>query len=233
MTPCTYTTSYKGILPVNKSIGKTSFSLVRQLRLITKEQKIGHAGTLDPFAKGVMIMLIGKNYTRLSSNFINQDKEYEGRLCLGATTNTYDREGSLEKVSSNVPSLETVQAVISQYQGEILQTPPMFSAKKIQGKKLYNLARKGLEVPRKPFTTFIQTTLLSYNYPYIDLHITCRKGTYIRSLAHDIGKDLGIGAYLFSLIRLRCGDFHLQDCIDQEKLSPSDITPYLRSYAHL
>src|SRR5262249_44547105 len=129
----------EGILLVNKPRGKTSFSLVATLRKSLGVKKIGHAGTLDPFATGVMVMLIGRAYTRLSDQFLGQDKEYLAELCLGLATDTYDSEGQVVSRSEFVPSQKCIEETIQQFQGEIIQIPPMFSAKKINGKKLYEL----------------------------------------------------------------------------------------------
>lgn len=208
----------EGILLVNKPIGKTSFSLITALRKNTGIKKIGHAGTLDPFASGVMILLIGKTFTAQSDTFIGQDKEYEATLHLGIETTTFDPEGEITAQSSAVPSLAQIEEALQHFQGTIQQIPPMFSAKKIQGKKLYELARKGIEVERKSVTLTVHTELLSYSYPELTLQISCSKGTYIRSIASDLGKMLGCGAHLKQLTRTRCGPYHLKDCIDGMEL---------------
>lgn len=208
-----------GILLLNKPRGKTSFSLVHALRKITGVQKIGHAGTLDPFATGVMVMLIGREYTRLSDQFLHHDKEYVARLRLGITTDTYDCEGQILSTSDHIP--ETIHLP----QGTISQIPPMYSAKKVNGKRLYKLAREGKTIERKPSWVTVQIDLLSYNYPYLDIHVVCSKGTYIRSLAHDIGLAHDCGAHLTYLERIRSGPFHIDDCL---KSIPNDITPYLK-----
>jgi len=215
-----------GILLVNKPKGKTSFSLVSAARKIYQVQKIGHAGTLDPFATGVMILLIGKDYTRQSDRFLHQDKEYMATLHLGITTDSYDCEGKMLKQSSFVPSKEDILQTLSSFQGTILQTPPMFSAKKIGGKKLYELARKGIEIERKPQEVTVHIQFLSYNYPFLKIHVTCSKGTYIRSLAYDIGHLLGSGAHLSDLVRSRCGPFSLTDCMDGLQLFIPGASPF-------
>ncbi len=208
----------EGILLVNKPKGKTSFSLVHALRKKTKIKKIGHAGTLDPFAEGVMILLIGKEFTKKSDTFLNQDKEYEGTLHLGVETTTYDPEGEITAKNPAVPPLAEIETVLSQFQGTISQIPPMFSAKKVNGKKLYDLARKGIEIERKPSSVTVDITLIDYSYPELTLKISCSKGTYIRSLAYDIGKALGCGAHLSKLIRTRSGPYTLDNCIDGSTL---------------
>lgn len=212
-----------GLLLINKPKGRTSFSLVSALRRRFGVKKIGHAGTLDPFATGVMIMLVGKQYTTQSDKFLCQDKEYETRLCLGVTTDTYDLEGNVTETSTLIPSQEDLEHVLKKFQGTILQVPPMFSAKKIQGKKLYELARKGQVVERAPATVTVKIELLDYSYPHVNLRVQCSKGTYIRSLAYDIGKELGCGAHLNELSRTRSGNFHLSDCLDGELINDQTI----------
>jgi tRNA pseudouridine55 synthase len=203
-----------GILLVDKPKGKTSFSLVAALRKKTGIQKIGHAGTLDPFATGVMIMLIGKNFTKLSDQFLSQEKEYWCKIFLGISTDSYDCDGKTVATCDNQPTLLAVEEALSSFQGTLLQTPPMFSAKKVGGKKLYELARKGIEIERKPVSVTLQTTLLSYAYPFLELQIVCSKGTYVRSIAHDLGSKLGSGGHLTELKRIRSGTFHIKDCIN-------------------
>ncbi|CUI16978.1 tRNA pseudouridine synthase B [Candidatus Protochlamydia naegleriophila] len=208
----------QGILLINKPKGKTSFSLVRELRKLLNVKKIGHAGTLDPFATGVMVMLIGRDYTRLSDRFLLSDKEYVAQVHLGIVTDTYDCEGQILSRSEKVPSVEEIQQALTFFQGEIEQIPPMFSAKKKQGKKLYELARQGIEIEREPVKINVQTELLSFTYPYLELRIKCSKGTYIRSLAYDLGQKLGCGAHLSNLTRTRSGNFLLENCIDGTQL---------------
>ncbi len=213
----------EGILLINKPKGKTSFSLVAALRRRLGVKKIGHAGTLDPFATGVMVMLVGRNYTRLSDQFLSKDKEYVAQVLLGISTDTYDCEGKIRIQSDLQPDLKKIQEILSYFQGEIEQIPPMYSAKKWQGKKLYQLARQGKEVERVPAKVHIETRLIDYHYPYLELQIKCSKGTYIRSLAHDIGEKLGCGAHLINLKRTRSGHFHLNECIDGELLENLQI----------
>lgn len=207
-----------GILLVDKPRGKTAFHLVARLRRALSVKKIGHAGTLDPFATGVMVMLIGRSYTRLSDQFLCQDKEYAATLKLGCATDTYDCEGGIIAESNLIPSLDALKEAIAKFQGEFLQIPPMFSAKKVQGKKLYELARQGKTIERAPCLVRCSITLDNYAYPYVNLHVSCSKGTYIRTLAHDIGTALECGAHLTELRRLRSGQFMLKDCIDGKLL---------------
>lgn len=155
----------EGILPVNKPSGKTSFSLIHALRKITKIKKIGHAGTLDPNASGVMIILIGRQFTAKADTFLQQDKEYKATVHLGIETTTYDPEGTITATSPTCPTLEQVTQALTHFQGTITQIPPMYSAKKVNGKKLYELARKGIEIERKPINITLETKLIDYSYP--------------------------------------------------------------------
>ena len=208
-----------GILLVDKKVGSTSFHLVSLLRKRTGIKKIGHAGTLDPFASGLMVMLIGKEYTKKSDQFLNSDKEYIATLHLGIATDTFDIEGKPEEKSSIVPSLSDVTKCIESFQGEIEQIPPMFSAKKVNGKKLYELARKGISIERAPNKVKVEIELLSYEYPELKIRVKCSKGTYIRTLGSDIGHCLKTYAHLTQLTRTKSGAFHLADSIPQEKIN--------------
>ncbi len=203
---------FQGILLVDKPKGKTSFSLVASLRKILGVKKIGHAGTLDPFATGVMVMLIGREYTKLSDTFLTSDKQYLAKVHLGISTDTYDCEGQVTFESPVIPNLKEIEFALEKFQGEQEQIPPMFSAKKINGQKLYDLARKGKTVERKPSKITMKTILISYDYPYLVLDVTCSKGTYIRSIANDLGQLLNCGAHLAELQRTRSGKFTLAEC---------------------
>lgn len=219
---------YKGFLLVDKSIDYSSFYLIKLLRKLTSIKKIGHAGTLDPFASGLMILLIGKDFTTKSDQFINLDKEYFATLHLGVTTDTFDTEGKILSQSDTIPSLDQIKSALLSFNGTIEQMPPMFSAKKVQGKKLYELARKGIEIERKKVKLFVKTELVSYKYPYLNLNISCSKGTYIRSIADDLGKALDCGAHLSALKRTRIGPFELSKAISQEDLQAGkDFREYL------
>ncbi len=208
----------EGILPVCKPKLKTSFSLVGVLRKLTGIRTIGHAGTLDPFADGVMLLLIGKLFTKQSNRFLNQDKEYLATVHLGIVTDTYDIEGQVTAQSSLIPSQTELETALLKFQGTILQTPPMFSAKKVNGKKLYELARKGVTIERQAVTVTLHIELLEYTYPSVKLKVRCSKGTYLRSLAYDLGQEIGCGAHLSALTRTRSGSFTLTDCCDGAKL---------------
>jgi tRNA pseudouridine55 synthase len=208
----------EGILLLDKPKGCTAFSLVALLRKCLGVRKIGHSGTLDPFATGVMVMLVGRNFTRLSDQFLSQSKAYWAEVHLGIATDTYDCDGTVTEQSERVPTLAEIQQALKQFEGEILQVPPMYSAKKQNGKKLYELARQGKTVERLPVKVEVTITLENYQYPYLSFSVSCSKGTYIRSIAHDLGKVLGVGAHLSQLRRTRSGDFHIQNCLDVNQL---------------
>lgn len=228
----THTELKSGLLLVNKPQGRTSFSLIRALRKLTGIKKIGHAGTLDPFATGVMIILVGREYTRLSDKLLLQDKEYFTTVHLGVSTDTYDCDGKIVARSKKIPTPQEIELAVAKFQGEIEQLPPMYSAKKIQGKKLYELARKGESVERTPAKVHVSTEIISYCYPNLHLRIACSKGTYIRCIGHEIGQLLGCGAHLSHLKRTRSGAFHLDHCLDGLLLYQAgfDITPFLLKY---
>ena len=218
----------EGILLLDKPAGKSSFFLVTLLRHKLHVKKIGHAGTLDPFAKGVMVMLVGQNYTRLSNRFLDQDKEYVAKIRLGIETDTFDPEGKIVATSEIVPTVDDIRSVLQEFQGTIEQIPPMFSAKKINGKKLCDLARKGQVVERAPVKVQVAITLLAYEYPYLELQISCSKGTYVRTIAHDIGKKLGCGAHVAELTRTRSGNFSLSECLSTDDLQIEQIHAHLK-----
>lgn len=220
-----------GILLIDKPKGKTSFSLVATLRRLLKVKKIGHAGTLDPFATGVMVLLVGRQYTSLSDRFLGVEKEYIATVHLGIETDSYDCDGKILYENTLIhPSLHELQQALLHFQGEVLQTPPMFSAKKKNGKKLYELARQGISIERKAAAVTMHTELISYTYPKAVLKVRCSKGTYIRSIAHDLGKLLGCGAHLTELQRTKSGSFLLKDCLDGSILSNAECDPnFLKS----
>jgi tRNA pseudouridine55 synthase len=220
-----------GFLLVDKPAGVTSFSLVHRVRKLTGVKKVGHCGTLDPFATGVMVLLVGRDYTRLSDTFLGADKTYLATLRLGQETDTYDSEGQVLALSDIVPSEAGVLQALAAFCGDILQVPPMYSAKKRGGVKLYELARRGCEVERTPVSLRVHIEFLSYSYPHLTLRVDCSKGTYIRSLAFDIGRFLGCGAHLLALRRERSGAFLLSHCLDGSLLygeNSFDVTPFLR-----
>ncbi len=203
-----------GILLVNKPKGISSFDVIRKLRRITGFKKIGHAGTLDPLATGLMIMLFG-SATKAASNYSILDKVYEAELTLGFESTTGDAEGELNKINNDVPTAKKVETVLNSFVGQQDQTPPQFSAIKVGGQRAYKLARKGqeVEIPSRKVTIH-STKLNDYRYPLITFTAKVSSGTYIRSLAQDIGQKLGAGAYLSKLARAEIGDFKLVDAVD-------------------
>jgi tRNA pseudouridine55 synthase len=218
-----------GLLLVDKPAGCTSFSLVAATRRCTGLTCIGHAGTLDPLATGVMILLLNRRYTRLSAQLLGLPKEYISRFHLGINTDSYDADGQVTGQSAKVPTEAEVEQAIRSFQGTIRQVPPMFSAKKIKGRKLYELARRGQVVERAEVEVQVRTTLLDYQYPHLTVHLACSKGTYVRSVAHDMGALLGCGAHVDQLQRTAVGPFRLAECLPGTALEARqfDVSPYL------
>lgn len=206
--------SVEGILLVDKPVNKSSFACVAAARRRLGVKKIGHGGTLDPFATGLIVLLVGRNYTKRAGEFLEGNKEYQATALLGVATDSYDCDGVEQARSELIPTLTEVEAVLSRFQGAIEQIPPMFSAKKIAGTRLYELARKGITVERKASLVHVTCRIIRYSYPELEFHVTCSKGTYIRSLAHDIGIALGSYAHLTKLRRLSSGPFSLSNAID-------------------
>ena len=205
-----------GFLIINKSAGPTSHDIINQLRRITGIKKIGHAGTLDPFAGGVLFVAVGRESTKKINTFVKMDKEYIADIFLGATSDTHDSTGHIieskilhpRRISQNLIKLMMTKKFI----GEQKQIPPMFSAKKVEGKKLYELARQGITIERKPNKINIyDIKILSYAWPHLKIKIKCSSGTYIRALARDIGKTIGCGAYLETLERTAIGEFKIEE----------------------
>jgi tRNA pseudouridine55 synthase len=210
------------ILLVDKPAGITSFGVVARIRRRLSEQlgkkaKVGHTGTLDPFATGLMIIVTGKE-CRNAMNYSKLDKEYEATFHLGQTSSTGDPEGELTDVSATIPAEDAVKAALEQFTGEITQRPPMFSAIKINGRRAYDLARKGevVEMPERQVTIY-SLELLEYTYPNVHIRVHVSSGTYIRTLAEDIGKVLGTGAYCSELRRTKVGEWSVVGALAIEK----------------
>lgn len=211
------------ILSFNKPYGWTSFQVVSKVRsaiskkLHVKKIKVGHAGTLDPLATGVLIVCTGKS-TKLIDELQSHTKEYIATLKLGAATPSYDKETEEYAVyPTEHISKELVETVLQRFIGTIEQTPPEYSAVKINGKRAYEFARKGKSVELKPKTLVIDSIeLLECNFPEIVIRVVCSKGTYIRALARDIGRELQSGAYLTGLVRTRIGEYKIDECLDPE-----------------
>jgi tRNA pseudouridine55 synthase len=207
------------VLLIDKPLQWTSFDVVQKLRGILKIRKIGHAGTLDPLATGLLIVCTGK-FTKKINEYMAQVKEYTGSLTLGATTPTYDLESEPENFSSidNI-SDEQLTAATEKFTGEILQVPPAHSAIKINGKRIYELARQGKEVKLEPRrVTVYEFAITKIEMPLVYFRIACSTGTYIRSIAHDYGQALGCGAHLSSLRRTKIGNFNAADAIPLDTL---------------
>ena len=208
-----------GLILVNKHQGCTSHDLITYLRKILGIQKIGHFGTLDPLATGLMIIAVGKA-TRLSSFFLKADKIYEGRIRFGYSTDTYDSSGTpTSSEKKECPEKDKILEVMKKFVGPLDQIPPPFSAKKYRGRPLYKLARKKKEFELKSSRIFINFFLLKeYRPPFLDFEVKCSSGTYIRSLAHDIGQILRCGAHLSELTRTTIESFELSAALSLEEI---------------
>jgi tRNA pseudouridine55 synthase len=207
---------FEGILLVDKPAGITSHDIVDRLRRKLKMKKIGHAGTLDPLATGLMIMLIGKA-TKVSQFLISLDKSYEGEFLLGVETDSQDADGQVvqEKPVSPEINEERVKEEMKSFLGDQYQTPPMFSAKKIDGVPLYKMARKGKTVEREPrFIRINELSLKNWDSPRGEFSMACSKGTYVRTVLHDLGQRLECGAHLTSLRRTQIDQFEIEGAKD-------------------
>ena len=216
-----------GFLNVNKPSNCTSMDVVRRVKRLTDQRRrVGHGGTLDPLAKGILPICFGQA-TRLMEHLVDAPKDYFAKICLGVTTSTYDAEGDVV-ATHEVAELARgeVEQALSSFCGIIYQIPPMYSALKHQGKRLYELARKGVEVEREPRRVEVyQIQLAEFDSPYVTLEVKCGRGVYMRSLAHQIGEALGCGAYLTELVRRSSGNFTLENSIhlaDLEKACQED-----------
>jgi tRNA pseudouridine55 synthase len=212
--------NFSGYLLVNKPGGLTSHDVIDFLRKITQIKKIGHAGTLDPLAEGLLFVAIGRQATKNINNFVLLDKEYEACLMLGQETDTYDAEGVVvKKYQGEVIMKKKIKMALNKFIGEQKQIPPMYSAKKIKGRKLYEIARENKVIDRESSLINIEKIKLKkYNWPNLYLKIKCSSGTYIRSLAYDIGLELACGAYLKALKRTRVGKFKLKNAYSLEEI---------------
>jgi tRNA pseudouridine55 synthase len=227
---------FDGAVLIDKPAGPTSHDVVDALRRAFRLEKAGHCGTLDPNATGLLIIVLGKG-TKLSEKLMSDDKVYEGAIKFGETTDSYDADGELVS-SLPVPplTLEELNATAAEFQGDLMQTPPMVSAVKIKGVPLYKMARKGIEVERKARLIHIYSfRFASYSEPFGQFRIACTKGTYVRALAHEVGQKIGCGAHLASLRRVVSGKFDVKDSIpfeDALKLSSSElqkrVLPFLK-----
>jgi tRNA pseudouridine55 synthase len=210
---------YGEVFLINKPYEWTSFDVVKKLRNTLKIKKVGHAGTLDPLATGLLIICAGK-MTKSIDSYMAQEKEYTGTFIIGKTTESFDLEREIIEVAD--PShitLEDIKAAVLLFSGDIMQIPPMHSAIKVEGKRVYESARKGIEVKMEPRPVRVSVfEITSFENPEIHFRIVCSKGTYIRSLARDLGEILKTGAYMSALCRTRIGDFKLDDAEDLNNL---------------
>ena len=206
-----------GILVINKPQGLTSHDVVSFIRTRLKTRRVGHAGTLDPLATGVLIILLGKS-TKLFDKFSSYDKGYEATLRLGMTTDTADIRGSIiREAPYDKITEQQAHEVFKRFTGDIAQIPPMYSAVKINGKRLYKLARKGIEVKRPARRINIRTlNIIDFSPPDIKFYLECSKGTYVRKLAEDVGEALGCGGCISQINRTRVGPFSIKDSLTLE-----------------
>ena len=205
------------VLLIDKPLQWTSFDVVRRIRHLIRVKKVGHAGTLDPLATGLLIICTGK-FTKKINEYMAREKEYTGTFTLGATTPTYDLESKPENFKSldNI-SEGKIKSATKSFLGEIMQVPPAHSAIKVEGKRVYELARKGKEVKLEPRKLFVREfEITAIELPVVHFRVVCSTGTYIRSLANDFGEALICGAYLSSLRRTRIGEFKIEDAFSME-----------------
>jgi tRNA pseudouridine55 synthase len=228
--------AFDGAILIDKPAGPTSHDVVENIRRHFQLKKVGHCGTLDPAATGLLVLLLGRA-TKLSEKLMSDDKVYSGTIKLGESTDTYDADGELV-TSLPVPplTLEELNETAESFIGDQMQTPPMVSAIKKDGVPLYKLARQGIEVERKPRLIHIYSfRFTEYNEPFAQFRVACTKGTYVRSMAHELGQKIGCGAHLATLRRLASGKFDVEDAIAYEdvlNLSPSQlqtrVIPFLK-----
>ncbi len=209
-----------GILNINKTTDMTSHDVVASIRRLLKQKRVGHAGTLDPAASGVLPICIGKG-TRVAEYLSESGKAYQAEIVFGVETDTYDSEGAIVRTASTADLTRAqIEQVLQHFTGQQMQLPPRYSAIKLQGQPAYKLARAGEDITFKPRPiTIYRLEVIDWLAPRLTLAVECSKGTYIRSLAHDIGEQLGCGAYLAALVRTRSGPFSLAESITLEQLA--------------
>jgi len=228
----------QGILLVDKPAGWTSFDVVNYVRRIVataegkkpKHVKVGHTGTLDPFATGLLVLLIGKDYTRRAGEFSKLDKTYDATMKLGFKSTTGDPEGEISPVSDKVPAGPELEAALEKFKGEIQQTPPAYSAIKVNGQRAYKLARAGQEVVIEPRAVKINgLQLTDYVYPEVKFTTDVSSGTYVRTLVEDLGQAVQTGAYTTALRRTRVGNYQVAKAAEPKSLTVSNILPSLKT----
>jgi tRNA pseudouridine55 synthase len=212
-----------GVLLIDKPVGPTSFRIVQQVRRALSIKKVGHAGTLDPLASGLLVVCVSRAATKHIDKIMAGEKEYIGTLCLGQETSTLDAEGEITATgSTDHIDDEAIRVCLTEFLGDQMQIPPLYSAVKHKGKPLYHYARKGEVVKKDPRPVFIrELEMLKKKGDLVTLRVVCSKGTYIRTLADDIGRTLGCGAYLYGLRRTRSGMLSVDDAIDGNLLADS------------
>lgn len=222
-----------GILNINKPPGKTSYGVVAMVKRLSGERRVGHSGTLDPDATGVLPVCLGHG-TRIVEFLMDTTKVYRAEIELGITTDTYDGSGKiLKKSDPSCVSKQLVETALEAFRGTIRQTPPMYSALKHRGKPLYTLARAGISIARKSRTVKVhRLELVAWEPPVATVEVECGKGTYIRSLAHDLGQALGCGAHLKSLVRTRYGIFDIKDAVNMTQLEEAFRYGYGEHFVH-
>jgi tRNA pseudouridine55 synthase len=222
-----------GVLLVDKPAGWTSHDVVAKVRGIIKAEtghriKVGHSGTLDPMATGLLVLVLG-SYTKRAGEFSKLNKTYEAELTLGAESSTGDKEGKITQKTDKKPTLRQIEQTLSQFKGKVQQTPHAFSAIKVDGKRAYKMARAGQEVKLEPReVTIYEITDVRYDYPKLKLTAKVSSGTYIRSLAEDIGAKLGTGAYLFALRRTSVGEFDIKDAMSLDEIKPDNVANHIQ-----
>ncbi len=220
-----------GFLLIDKPTGPTSHGAVAMVRQQLSERDIGHLGTLDPAASGLLVLAVGSKALKVIELFSNLSKEYDAEVTFGAVSSTYDSEGVIEEVQTkpgwDVPNEELIRRlIIDRYTGKVSQIPPAFSAVHVNGKRAHELARSGKDVEMPTREVHIEKcTITRYAYPELDLHVRCGSGTYIRSLAHDLGQDLRCGAYLSALRRTAVGDWSVENAVAPDTATWTDVMP--------
>jgi tRNA pseudouridine55 synthase len=222
---------FSGILLIDKPMGPTSHDIVNRIRRTFQIKKVGHGGTLDPMATGLLIMLLGKG-TKLSDRFLGSDKTYEGTFQLGSATDSQDAQGEvISEADASGITEEQVLSEMAKHLGDSMQMPPMVSAVKVNGVPLYKHARKGKTVERKARLIHLyQFKLLRFENPDAEFVMKCTKGTYVRTICHDIGQDLGCGSHLTRLRRTRCGALDIADALSLDKvmkMTREDLAPHI------
>ncbi len=222
-----------GILNINKPEGPTSFNIVSRIRRLTGEKRVGHAGTLDPAASGVLPVCLGKG-TRVIEYLMDGTKEYRAEIEFGKTTDTYDAAGSVTSIKdSSSVDRNQIETALKNFLGEVQQVPPVYSALKNKGKPYYELARTGIKVePASRPVIIHDIAIRDWQPPLVTIDVTCGKGTYIRSIAHDLGQIIGCGAHMKSLVRNKYGPFSIDNAVSLEKLERSYSSSYWQRHIH-